>query len=320
MSAGRGEPRTGRFLAVCLNPTLQKTLLLDSFQVNEVNRVVEQRLDASGKGVNVARVLGELGEDSLHLTHLGGEQRAQFEQLCEADGVRLEIVGCDTPIRTCITVLDRRDRTTTEIVEPTQPVSQATETAVFKRFLELVAGFTTVIISGTTAPGYAPDLFARMTGEARAVGAYVIADFRGITLRRAIENGDGYRPNLVKTNLKEFAETFFGSNPVLSEHADDPQTLDEAMKHMNRLRELGVTAVISRGSKATLALDERGEPATFDPLQLTPVNTIGCGDAFTAGLAAEIARGGSSADAIEQGHAAAAMNAANVKPGSIRPV
>jgi 1-phosphofructokinase family hexose kinase len=315
-----GARDTRRFLAVCLNPTMQKTLLLDSFRINEVNRVVEQRLDASGKGVNVARVLGELGEAAVHLTHLGGDRRAQFEQLCRADRVSLEVIGCTTPIRTCTTVVDRGHHTTTEIVEPTFPVDQETATAVFERYRELVPAVTTVILSGTTAPGYAPDLFARMTREARAAGAYVIADFRGINLRKALENEEGFRPSLIKTNLKEFAETFFGGNLVMSEHADDPETLQSAREHMRRLRDLGVTVVISRGGNATLALDAEGELATFQPLPLTPVNTIGCGDAFTAGLAAELARGSSLADSIEQGHAAAAMNAANVKPGSIRPL
>lgn len=46
-----------RFLVVCLNPTFQRTVTLDHLECGEVNRGTAARLDASGKGVNTARVL-----------------------------------------------------------------------------------------------------------------------------------------------------------------------------------------------------------------------------------------------------------------------
>jgi fructose-1-phosphate kinase PfkB-like protein len=74
-------------LCVCLNPTVQKTITLPRMLVGEVNRASAVRTDASGKGVNVARVLVQLGEaDVVHLTHLGDGPNAQlFSALAAAD-------------------------------------------------------------------------------------------------------------------------------------------------------------------------------------------------------------------------------------------
>ena len=313
---------SGRFLVVCLNPTMQKTLVFESFMVNEVNRVVEERLDASGKGVNVARVLVQSGEDAVHLTHLGGDTRAEFERLCREDGVPLEVVACDTPIRMCTTAVDRAAHTTTEIVEPTKPVSTATEAALLNRYEMLLQGVSTVIFSGTAAPGYSVDLYARMTMAARDAGAFVIADYRGAMLKETLRNEPHHRPQVIKPNLREFAETFLTVGlTTVSEHADDPDTLREVRNQMETRAREGITTVLTRGANPVLAVDPVA-PATLiecAPLALTPVNTIGCGDAFTAGLAAELAGGGILRDAIERGHAMAAMNAGQLKPGSIRP-
>ncbi|MEI6876358.1 MAG: hypothetical protein WCL50_14645, partial [Spirochaetota bacterium] len=62
----------GGFLVVCLNPTIQKTLVFGSLAKGEVNRSALHRVDVAGKGVCGARVFGQLGKRAIHLTHLGG--------------------------------------------------------------------------------------------------------------------------------------------------------------------------------------------------------------------------------------------------------
>ena len=54
-------------MIVCLGttPALQRTLLLKSLCIDEVNRVSEVRTFASGKPVNVARVLTTIGQGAI---------------------------------------------------------------------------------------------------------------------------------------------------------------------------------------------------------------------------------------------------------------
>jgi 1-phosphofructokinase/tagatose 6-phosphate kinase len=85
------------FLAVCMNPTLQKTLVFSGLLPDSVNRTEEYRLDASGKGINVCRVLTQLGKEACHLTQLGGALRPLFLELCERDGLRVEWVESSSP-------------------------------------------------------------------------------------------------------------------------------------------------------------------------------------------------------------------------------
>jgi hypothetical protein len=81
-----------RFLAVCLNPTFQRTVRLKKLEKGEVNRARLARLDASGKGINVSRVLQQLGAPVRHLTHLG-PGRDEFLRLCGEDNLQISWGG-----------------------------------------------------------------------------------------------------------------------------------------------------------------------------------------------------------------------------------
>lgn len=93
-------------LVVCLNPTVQRTFVVENFRVGEVNRAGRHRTDASGKGVNVARVLAQLGARATQLTHSGGRDHPLFRELAEGDGVEIDAVETEIEVRTAYTIVD----------------------------------------------------------------------------------------------------------------------------------------------------------------------------------------------------------------------
>ena len=192
-----------RILAVCLNPTFQRTVSLEKLEKGEVNRAVEARLDASGKGVNVARVLNQLGSASVQITHLG-PGREEFLKLCMADGLDVSWVDSPSPIRTCITLLDGTERSTTEIIEPTLPVDDGTVRELRGIYTRELKKADWVVLSGSKAPGYPEHLYAEFCAEAREARIPVLADYRGEELIASLP----WRPTVIKTNLVEFASTF----------------------------------------------------------------------------------------------------------------
>ena len=104
-------------LSVCLNPAIQKTLVFSNFFPDTVNRIAQHRTDASGKGINVCRVLTQLGKNNIHLTQLGGEFRYGFLEMCMQDRLNIEWVESHSPIRFCYTIINTQDRSVTELVE-----------------------------------------------------------------------------------------------------------------------------------------------------------------------------------------------------------
>jgi 1-phosphofructokinase/tagatose 6-phosphate kinase len=303
----------GYFLTICLNPTLQKTIVLPRLWENEVNRSDEYYLDASGKGINASRVLVQLGEPVIHLTHAGGRNRELLSHLVAGIGIDMRAVESGSEIRYCYTLINREKRTTTEIVEESVPVEAEIEQKVVDEFYRLLSGSHTVIISGTRAAGYSGEIFPSMVRDAKKAGKIVILDFRGDDLERSLP----YKPDIIKPNLSEFISTFLKGFSASEQELNDA-ALEQVKEKMTALyRQSGIITVLTMGKHGALFMD-RGHVQSIAAQSIEPVNTIGCGDAFTAGLASCWRRDHDIEKAVMKGMECAKMNALLMKPGSIR--
>ncbi len=302
-----------RFLCVCLNPTLQRTFVLSSLRENEVNRTTEYYLDAAGKGVNAARIITQLGGDAIHLTHAGGRNRDLIIELASSTGVDIRAAESNSEIRTCYTLLNRDTHTTTEIVEESARVGEGTEARAWEMFVELIEECDVLIIGGTKSAGLSDEIYPNMTRHAKERGKTVVLDLRGRDLFNSLPHG----PDIIKPNLAEFASSFLPSDTPMSEHTTDPQLLEAVSARMKEIhRTHGTITVLTRGGNETLYLDG-DEVRSAKPPRLEPVNTIGCGDAFTAGFVLSWTTGAGIEQAVVEGNRVAGLNARQLRPGTI---
>jgi len=306
------------FLTVCLNPTLQKTLRFPAIFPGTVNRTGVHRLDASGKGINVTRVLTQLEKKAVHLTQLGGVMRPLFLSLCEQDGLSVQWVESESQIRFCYTLLSGTEGAVTELIEESEPVRAGTEGRLLEKFDEIIthtADLNWLIISGTKAAGFSDAVIPAMTHRAKEKGLKVILDIKGKDLAESLK----YQPDIVKPNLFEFAADFapelIKDNELITIDDLAKERIKSAMLDMARTYQCRI--ILTNGSRNIMAADAN----EFFEVEIQPVkavNSTGCGDAFTAGLAAAL---GDKADfrvAISEGCKCGALNAAFVKPGVVR--
>ena len=303
------------FLAVSMSPTLQKTLVFSALVPDTVNRTDEYRLDTAGKGLNVCRVLGQLGKDACHLTQLGGALRPLYLELCAQDNLKVEWVESSSPIRLCYTLIDRGQKTVTELVEESERVGEGTEQRLLEKFSSLINEHSTLIISGTKAAGFSDTLIPEMVGKAKAENCRVILDIRGQDLRKSLPFG----PDIVKPNLGEFIATFA---PELISHGRC-ENIDIVKERVKRIcaelyEEYRCALVLTRGSKPLWYAEKGAAMEEFGFKSVQALNSVGSGDAFTAALAAALEDGASLALAVAEGARCGALNAALLRPGVIR--
>jgi 1-phosphofructokinase family hexose kinase len=311
------------FLTVCLNPTLQKTLRFPSIYPGTVNRTGVHRLDASGKGINVTRVLTQLGKKAVHLTQLGGELRPLFLSLCEQDGLSLQWVESESQIRFCYTLLSDEDGAVTELIEESETVGDGTEERLLEKFDDIIAhtaDLSWVIISGTKAAGFSSAVIPAMTQRAKEKGLKVILDIKGKDLTESLK----YQPDIVKPNLIEFAADFapelIKNNDLMAIDNSAKERIKSVILDMAQKNKCGV--ILTNGSRRIFAAEADGF-FEIEVQSVKAVNSTGCGDAFTAGLAAALeplvpGEGASFREAISEGCRCGALNAALVSPGVVR--
>jgi 1-phosphofructokinase/tagatose 6-phosphate kinase len=309
------------FLSVCMNPTLQKTLCFSKILTDKVNRTPRHRLDASGKGINVSRVLSQLGKRVIHLTQLGGSLGPLFLEFCEKDGLDIRWTESGSAVRFCYTLIagGGPGRTVTELVEEGEEVAPGTEERMLGLYEELLEEAGTVIISGAKARGYSETLVPEMTRRAREKDRRIILDVRGEDLKRSLP----FRPDVIKPNLFEFADTFTPEFKHLGELSGDEKGVKERITALalTLAEQFGTKIVLSRGKRPVWYTEGPGTAGGFAeyPVEpVPPVNTIGSGDAFTAGLAAALDEGLPFGEAVARGVHCGGLNAGFLKPGVIR--
>lgn len=79
-------------LSVTPNPAMDVTYDVSHLTVGDVNRVDQVRRRAGGKGVNVARVVTQLGESALIVAPVGGAAGAEFATELDAAGLAHRLV------------------------------------------------------------------------------------------------------------------------------------------------------------------------------------------------------------------------------------
>ncbi len=301
-------------LVVCLSPTIQKTIELERLNLGEVNRVPATRTDASGKGINSARVIAQLGSDVTHLSQAGGQFETLFLRLARAHGIRMETVPTAAEIRFCYTLLDRSTATTTEIVEESPHVFQDVEEDLLDTFTPLVEAASVVLLTGSKAAGFTTSAFPEMVRIAKTAGARVVLDCRGDDLRHSL----AHRPDVVKPNFSEFVFTFLGET-IPEGRVLDENLLRRVKERMRELRtEQKIDSIITRGRHSTLfTVDASGAIGECMPESVIPRSTLGCGDSFGGALCVALEQGLTMERAVRIATAAAKYCALTPIPGSI---
>ncbi len=313
-----------KITALCMSSTIQRTAVFERLCVDEVNRSVRYRLDASGKAVNAARVLNQLEKGCVTLIcPAGKENKAEFSAMAKKDGLKPVIIAVPGRVRECCTLLDRESGRTTELVmdEP-DLAGEADKKAVLKAEKRLISAVQkalktsdALLFAGTSPKIWAPDLKTRICKTACNKGRILLVDFWGKELLNVL---DECTPAVIKINAKEFCGTF-----GLSASCSDAELTDAVCA---KSRELQNCIVITRGKDSTIA-SFCGEAFSHPVERVKAVNPIGCGDSFSSGflyeyLKTSFSHGGKPdiAAALAKGTYCAARNAECEKVGTLYEV
>jgi tagatose 6-phosphate kinase len=287
---------------ICLGttPTVQLTMMFPRLELDEVNRAAAVHRHASGKSLNVARVLHTLGEDVRACLPLGGDTGLFMRHDLDASGIKYLATEIASPTRTCVTIVDQAGQTTTELVEEHATLSADECTRLQASAVSLLGGAKLLILSGSLARGVSADFYAQCCQHAAMAGVPVILDARDQPLTLALQ----HKPLIVKPNRAELATT-------VGLKIDGESSLKKAIVALHERGPQWV--IVTMGKEGAVASD--GERFWKIPgLKIESISPIGSGDAFAAGLAAGISRGQEIPQACRLATACAAANC--LMPGS----
>ncbi len=295
-------PDDPMILTLTLNPTVDIAADADRVQPVRKVRTRDETFDPGGGGVNVARVLRELGGRTLAVILAGGVSGRFLEELLDEGGVPRRSVPVAGRTRISHTVHDRSTGQEFRFVPEGPEIAAAEWQAALDVLEEAPAGC--VVASGSLPRGVPEDFYARAAAIAARRGQRFVLDTSGAPLRAALGAGVA----LIKPSRGEF-------EALVGRPLPTPEAQAEAAQALVRDGAAGLVAVTLGHEGALLAGD--GLLLRLPALEVPAVGAVGAGDSFLAAMVLALARGEDPREAFAWGLAAGA--AAVMRPGTAHP-
>ncbi|WP_285115843.1 hexose kinase [Leifsonia sp. fls2-241-R2A-40a] len=260
-------------LTVTPNPALDLTYRVPALQPGETHRAAPPAVRAGGKGLNVARVIGQTGGHAFVLTTAGGPSGLRLADDLEASRMPAEVIPVSAETRSSVAIVDDEDGETTVINEIGGALTPAEWIALHDAVLRLTVPAACVVGSGSLPPGAPEDFYAQLVAAASAHQRPSVIDATGHALLLAAEAG----ASVVKPNRRELAETTGRDDPV-----EGARILLDAGAGL---------VLVSLGAEGMLAVPRAGEPLHARLAERLTGNATGAGDAAVAAVATLLAGG-----------------------------
>lgn len=278
---------------VTLNPARDRTVVIPDFAAGKVNRIKSFRDDPGGKGINVSKVIKNLGGESVAMGILGGSTGEYIKTCLDDMGIQNDFVFVNAETRTNIKVFDDKNLVTTDINEPGAPVGEETLERVLNLILLTAKKGDIVVFAGKIPVGAPSDLLCQWIKTLKENGVMTVLDADSKTLKEGVKAS----PMLIKPNEIELGE-------LLGEKIDSLEKIVSGAKRVMAENAIAFVAV-SMGADGAVFVTQSAVYRAKG-LKIEAKSTVGAGDAMAAALAYGIDSGMREIDACRLSIAASA--------------
>ncbi|WP_029689323.1 1-phosphofructokinase [Thermoanaerobacter sp. A7A] len=260
---------------VTANPAIDRTIIVEDLKLGYVNRVIRTRVDAGGKGINVAKNLKNFGDDVIALGFIGPNAKYIIDCL-EDEGIKTDFVKIKNETRTNIKISDISRMEVTDLNEYGPYVSEE-EMELLKKSIFKYAEESKVLVLSGSLPQGVPKTFYKDIIREKSGDLKIILDADKEALLYGIEE----KPYMIKPNVQELEDVV----------GKKLESLEEVIEEGKKLKDSGIEIVaISMGGRGSVVITKEGIYRVM-PVKVEVKGTVGAGDAFVAGFAHGIYKG-----------------------------
>lgn len=187
---------------VTLNPSIDEWIDIDRLRVGALHRARSFFRYPGGKGINVSRVIRELGGRTVALGVIGGADGEMLRGLLSQLGLPHDLIEIAGATRNNYKIRTRVPCALTEVNTEGPRVSRSVLGRVWRRLLERSSQVRAVALSGSLPPGAPVSVYRTWITRLNRSRIPVALDTSGLSLRQAL----AARPWLIKPNRHEAAQ------------------------------------------------------------------------------------------------------------------
>lgn len=282
-------------LTITLNPALDVTTSVEELKPRSKLRGEQPLYQPGGGGVNVSRMIAELGGESTAFVGLAGHTGEWMRELIEAEGIEPRICSLSGETRMTFQIVERSSGRQYRFVMPGPKQDSSLERQLLSELTDCVGTgeFRYVVASGSLPPGLSKAFYGRLANAIRDVGARLILDTSGEPLQAALGKG----LYLVKPDREE-------AEHLLQTMGSEGSGVQEIAGNLVDRHAAEIVIVTLGGDGAVIASPD-GQ-VHLRPPEVEVKSTVGAGDSFVAALCWALANEWTLTEACRYGVAAAA--------------
>ena len=258
-------------LTVTPNPLLEKRLHFNEVNLGNVNRSSEETYYAGGKGINVSRQLNKLQIKNSALTFLGGSNGKILRKTLIDEGIDFNSVNIKDETRYSSVIIEKKNRRMTSFFAPDNEITETEVSHFIDKLDKAIQNCSIVVFSGSSPCKAADEIFIKGIGLAKQYDKISIVDTYGSHLKDCLD----LAPFCIHNNLNELENSLNISLKIE----------DEIKSFLDELYSKGIKHSYLTNGSSPLYCSKFGFHYKVIPPQINAVDSIGSGDAFTAGVA-----------------------------------
>lgn len=258
-----------------LNPSIDYIAKIEKLNKGFVNRSTEEDLVAGGKGINVSRVLNNLGRESCALGFVGGFTGNFISDSLLKDGIKTDFINISNGISRINLKLKAEEET--EINASGPFVSNEEQNCLFEKLQSFKKG-DILVLAGNVPKGFEKDYYSNIMKEIENKGIRVIVDAENQLLFNTLK----YKPFLVKPNNFELEE-------ITKRKMSSKKEIIEGAKEL--LKKGAENVLVSLGKDGGIFVSSKEVFFCPSPKGILK-NSTGAGDSVLAGFLDEFLRSG----------------------------
>ena len=276
-------------VTLTLNPAIDASCEAEEVRPIHKVRTCDERYHPGGGGLNVARVIRELGAEALAIYLAGGMTGRALDEMVDAIGLRRRTIQIAGRTRVSFVVYERSSGQEYRFVAQGPELHDDEWQACFGHLEAL--DFDYLVASGSLPKGPPEDFYRQIAQVVADKGARLVLDTSGPALARALGRG----VYLIKPNLREFEQ-------LIGRPLREPAEQEAAARQLIDRGRVEIVAV-SLGAEGALLVTSEGCRRLRAP-KLEPKSAVGAGDSFVGAMTFGLADGRPVEDAFALGVAA----------------
>jgi len=267
-----------KIIALTVNTAIDKRTTVEGIKPDSKLRCTVPLYEPGGGGINVSRVLNELGGTSLCMYLAGGPTGIHLRDMLVALDILQQVIPMDGWVRENISVTDTTNNQQFRFGMPGPMINESEWQNALGHLEALLLEGDVLVASGSLCPGMPIDFFAQVSEIAQKKLANYILDTSGEPLLRGAQAG----AYLLKPNLGELA-TLCGVETI---------TFLELESTAKTFLEKNPCEVLIVSLGAQGAMMVTGETVEYINAPIVyQKSTIGAGDSMIAGIVFALAQG-----------------------------